>query len=903
MTAAFITFSCCRSATYHIAVEAANFKKLVREGVILATGQTATADFNLEAGDVKEIVTFSSDTSVADAGKTDLGRVMNVREVQNLPLVQRNPYNFGLLQANATGRPSRGFAFPNLNVNGYLRRVNYQLDGSTNTTYNNRSRFMIVSDIYVSEIQLITNGFAAEFGDTPGVIMNVVTPSGTNALHGAVSYRVRRPPFYSRPFFYPSPEDVPDSKADDFTVTIGAPIIKDRWYFFFGYEHINRDDKAAAARLLTIRPEDRASLIAAGLPASIFPAAIPILEREVFYIFRSDLQLNERNRLTARFNHSDLNSANFIQGRLNTLERSSNSTSVDYALATQLASYTPKVFNEFRFSFGQRSPGFRRNEFSGTGPSVVISNIANFGSPTGADKIFPPLRVTQFQDNLTRTFGTHVVKFGGGFSLHNYTERAAVFSQYTFSSINAYVNARNGSNSRSYARYVETFGDPETKYQATYWNFFVQDDWKPTRRLKFNYGLRYDLYLIPEANATSLFPLSRKFNADKNDFAPRFGVVYALREGTRPTILRFGAGIYYDAPLLAIYRDIIRFNGNPKFSSYTFSGNNNGATTPSPNAPAFPNTFSGSLPAGSVLPPQDIFTIAPDFETMYAIHSNIQIEQAITENLSFAAGSVHSAGRQVPVYRNVNPINSVRFLSDGRPVFGTERLDARFGTITIAESGGVSGYDALTLQLKQRFSRGLQFSLNYTFSKAINDTPDGDIEGLFLSDPTNRNLDKGFSSADQRHTFVTSLVFQPQFNLLNKMLRYLFNNNQFGIIATANSGERFNIISNFDLNGDGFSNSDRPIGIKRNSGKTPPQFNTDLRYSRFFKFTDRYKLEVFGEFQNLFNVNRIVGFNNVTVATNQTTGELIGDLPDFKLRNQSTAQESRQFQLGFKFIF
>ena len=232
MTAAFIAFRCCRSATYRIAVEAANFKKLVREGVILATGQTATADFNLEAGDVKEIVTFSSDTSVADAGKTDLGRVMNVREVQNLPLVQRNPYNFGLLQANVTGRPSRGFAFPNLNVNGYLRRVNYQLDGSTNTTYNNRSRFMIVSDIYVSEIQLITNGFAAEFGDTPGVIMNVVTPSGTNALHGAVSYRVRRPPFYSRPFFYPSPEDVPDSKADDFTVTIGAPIIKDRWHFF-----------------------------------------------------------------------------------------------------------------------------------------------------------------------------------------------------------------------------------------------------------------------------------------------------------------------------------------------------------------------------------------------------------------------------------------------------------------------------------------------------------------------------------------------------------------------------------------------------------------------------------------------------------------------------------------------
>jgi hypothetical protein len=75
-----------------------------------------------------------------------------------------------------------------------------------------------------------------------------------------------------------------------------------------------------------------------------------------------------------------------------------------------------------------------------------------------------------------------------------------------------------------------------------------------------------------------------------------------------------------------------------------------------------------------------------------------------------------------------------------------------------------------------------------------------------------------------------------------------------------------------------------------------------LRYSRFFTFTERYKLEAFAEFVNLFNINSIVQFNNVTVTTN-ANGELIGGLPDFKSRNQSTSQDSRQFQLGFKFIF
>ena len=153
-----------------------------------------------------------------------------------------------------------------------------------------------------------------------------------------------------------------------------------------------------------------------------------------------------------------------------------------------------------------------------------------------------------------------------------------------------------------------------------------------------------------------------------------------------------------------------------------------------------------------------------------------------------------------------------------------------------------------------------------------------------------------------------SLVARPNFRHTNKTLRYILNHNQFGIIAMANSGETFNIICSCDLNGDAISTSDRPVGIKRNSGKTPSQFNLDLRYSRFINFTERYKFEVFGEFQNLFNINSIVGYNNVTVTTNTVItdaayGELTGPLPDFRARNQSTSQDSRQFQLGVKFSF
>jgi len=215
--------------SYRVTVESANFKRLVREGITLTTGQTATVNLNLEPGGVSETVTVTSDAPVADPGKIDLGRVMTTREVENLPLVSRNPYNYALLQANVTGRPNAEFGVPRINANGYTRRTNYQLDGNNNTQADRGGiRLMPISETFISEVQLVTNGFSAEFGNTPGLIMNAVTPTGTNVVHGSASYRFRRTPFYARPFQYTSPRDLPETTADNLTFAIDGPIIKDR---------------------------------------------------------------------------------------------------------------------------------------------------------------------------------------------------------------------------------------------------------------------------------------------------------------------------------------------------------------------------------------------------------------------------------------------------------------------------------------------------------------------------------------------------------------------------------------------------------------------------------------------------------------------------------------------------
>ncbi|MBE7515628.1 MAG: TonB-dependent receptor [Chloracidobacterium sp.] len=888
--------------TYQVTVEAPNYKRLVREGITLTTGQTASVNGVLEVGDVSATVTVNADAPIADSAKIDVGRVMNAREVENLPLVSRNPYNFALLQANVTGRPNIEFGVPRINANGYTRRTNYQLDGNNNTQQDRGGiRLMPISDTFISEVQLVTNGFAPEFGNTPGLIMNAITPSGTNSLHGEASYRFRRTPMSSRPFNTSPTSLKPKTKVDDITVGLGGPIIKDRWHFYTGYEWVQRDLGGEPQRVITITPANQQALIAAGVSASAFPTAIPAAQKVNFFIVRTDAQLTENHRLTGRFNYFKNISPDNIGGGLTTLERSIDFLDKSYSLGLQLVStFGPHFLNELRYQYAKRDSRNVANGHSGTGPSIVITGIANFGAPENADTIAPLEITNQMQDNLTWTNGDHVVKVGFGFNHIADTRRSNSFVRYTFSSIANYVSAKNGSNPFSYTRFDQIFGDTNIKFNSTFYNFFAQDDWKITRKLKLNYGVRYDLYDIPKADESAVYEPSRHFNVDKNNFAPRLGLVYGVRDGNHPTVIRASAGIYFDTVYLDMYQRALQGNGSPKSFTISF-------TNPTlPGAPGFPGNVSTGTP-----PRQNITGIASDFENMYAIHANVQVEQALTQDLSFTVGYIHSSGRHIPIYRSINRINPVGTLADGRPIFSdtisaATRMDTRFNDILIAEASGNSNYNAFTAQLNKRFSRGYQFSANYTLSKSMDDAPEQNLVatqagGLVQQDPTNRRRDYGPSLADQRHTFVLSFVGRPDFHFESKAWNYVLNNNQFGIIATANSGERFNIIAATDINKDGFSGTDNPVGIIRNSGVTPKQFNIDLRYSRFIPFTERFKLEVLGEFLNVFNINSIYQINSLTVTTD-ALGNPTGPLPDTTNR-PVTSLDSRQFQIGFKFHF
>ena len=184
------------------------------------------------------------------------------------------------------------------------------------------------------------------------------------------------------------------------------------------------------------------------------------------------------------------------------------------------------------------------------------------------------------------------------------------------------------------------------------------------------------------------------------------------------------------------------------------------------NAPAFPGSLA-DLPPGFTLPRQSITTVDPDFQVARTWQNNVQYERAFGQNFYGSVGYTYVQGDLLPVIVNINPINPVSQLADGRPVFSSTinadtRLDPRFNQINVVQSLGDSTYNALMLQFGKRLSGGIQFDVNYTLGKGTDNAPlttalsvQGD-DGV--GDPTNLERDRGPNLLDTRHSFAGSVV-------------------------------------------------------------------------------------------------------------------------------------------------
>ena len=240
---------------YQVVAELQGFKKFEETNIALSVGQTATVNATLAVGAVNETITVSSqDLPALDAARIDIGHTMTELEVHNLPLVARNPYNFALVQPGVTGYENVEFGVPHLAANGGSMRINYMIDGNTNTEKDRAGlRLLPMSEVMIQEVKVVTTGLAPEFGQTMGMVYNAVTPSGTNTIHGEGAYLFRRDPFSAFPFFFgctgiastcgdaPAGSVLPPTKVDTGTADVGGPVIKNRAFYYVGWEQTRRD--------------------------------------------------------------------------------------------------------------------------------------------------------------------------------------------------------------------------------------------------------------------------------------------------------------------------------------------------------------------------------------------------------------------------------------------------------------------------------------------------------------------------------------------------------------------------------------------------------------------------------------------------------------------------------------
>ncbi|MDQ6787796.1 MAG: TonB-dependent receptor [Acidobacteriota bacterium] len=596
--------------------------------------------------------------------------------------------------------------------------------------------------------------------------------------------------------------------------------------------------------------------------------------------------------------------------------------------------------NEFRFGYNFlrqiRAPENKVDEVSALGLTGLSSDPRTFGFPafrvTGFDPLGDNVQLPQersdstyqFIDNITFQLGAHTVK--AGFDLRPF--RSVNFnpgsSRGDFRFTGLYTNFGLADLLLGLvAQDTVGVGSAERVRLQKSYGFYVQDDWKASRRLTFNLGLRYELNpaLTEPNNLLSNFDVatrsiiiagqnglgSQVYNTDKNNFAPRFG--FAWQPFDEKTVVRGGYGIYYDLPIVG--NELGAIYANPPFrSTSTFNGTLAGPINLS-------NPFPAQLLGASTLSPTGV---QRDLQTSYLQNFSLGVQREIFKDTVVEVSYVGSKGTHLLRNRNINQaVLGAGSIASRRPFAG-------FGNIAFRESSANSIYHSLQARAEKRFSKGFTFLASYTFSKSIDDSSGVPLSAASTNSPQNSfdlRSERGLSEFDVRHRFVASFIYELPFGkgksfLHSGIASQIFGNFEIAGIFTAQTGRPFTPRVSSDRSNTGqlqdrpnlvgdphLSNPDPQLwfntaafaipaaGTFGNAGRNiltgPGYSNTDLALVKRVKFGEVRNLELRGEVFNLFNRPNFDLPN--AVADSAQFGRIF------------SAGPARQIQLGIKFAF
>jgi hypothetical protein len=416
---------------YELTAQNAGFAKYVRSGIVLTVGQTATVDVNLKVAGATEIVNVSTEAAPVEPTRTEISQVIDTVQIQQLPTNGRQFVDFALLTPGvATGRTSLQSTFTEQETTrisfGGMRDLSnaVTVDGADYINEATGSQRATPSQEAVSEFRVVNNSFGAEYGRALGGIVNVVTKSGTNDVHGSVYGYLSNKAANSKSLLTASPYDA--YRRGQFGSTLGGPLRKDKAFFFLNYEGQRLAQSPTYPFTLIGNPSlnlpnnvplVNAAKAALGLPPENLNI-LKTLDNDNGFV-RLDYQLNTANRLSAHYSAVDARDLNVLVG--DTLDGGGiggpsgghNTFLRDQSLVGSLNSVLkPSVVNTVLAQYARRHYNFPAT----TGqPGIDLPNTLSFGHNFGTFDAINESRA-QFSDSIAWIKGNHYWKFGGDFN-------------------------------------------------------------------------------------------------------------------------------------------------------------------------------------------------------------------------------------------------------------------------------------------------------------------------------------------------------------------------------------------------------------------------------------------------------------------------------------------------------
>ena len=912
--------------TYDLVAELQGFTRVEQKGVVVNVAQTTDLNIALRVAQLAETITVTGESPIVSTTTSAVGGNVEVAQIESLPL---NGRQFANLAVTIPGvglgfhsDPTKSTQFsPQIN-GGNGRNMNYQIDGGDNNDDTVGGLLQLFPLEAIQEFNVQTARFKAEYGRSNGGVMNIVTKSGTNDVHGSW-FTLFRDAAMNAQTFTEKQADVEkqDYRRYQFGGSFGGPIMRDKAHFFFAAERTNQDTFQAVDTLGLFPSED-------GVFATPY--------RETLLTGKVTASLAASQYLAVRYGRNSNEQPYGADGRTppsawgtSTNEFNSVNGNHNWVLGSAL--------NEFIFQYADFANGITANSLD---PYELFPNGVAIGQNPNTPQQTQQKK-WQFRDDFT----WHMTGMGGlGHDLKagvNFINEPRLFITFNTGTGGYFYRHLDNNLNGPIQDVSRNGGAAEANIPLKQYAYYIQVDWKLTDRLTINLGYRYDLItgydidqsrnpnfvILQNAARAGLFnvPGGEAFEGfgeepknDTNNHQPRIGMVFDVK-GDGRDVVRAGYGIYYDvsytnASILFAAIDATGLGSGTIFSVTNSGGilNPDGSffrvSDPIENIASQNEAGGGALPLlGHIASPR----IKQPYSHQMSVGWSHQLGEATAVDVDF----IRTEGRDL----GWRPRPNQRIPGAGATAprrFASLAIDpANFRTNV---STGRSEYMGLNLGLRRRHQNGWSYNAWYSLSEAKSTTGNASDE---LDSNNIQNILDPFGDVqfgpsartDARHRINITGVFEvPGGFQISPIFRY-------------RSALPVFIIENIDLNQDGNNvdiparayafdglNDDGTARVKEtgaceniNCGRGASFSQLNLRISKSFPIGGRARVEAIGEIFNVFNAKNPAGFANpnrrVNSAADPTQSSSFLQPTEFAGDFQNP--EQRVGQIGFRISF